>query len=135
MTFDELDIEGDPKKWCPDYLELFDGPSSESKVLKVNEHDRRICGIVLPNPDSYFSISSSMSIKFVSDGALNMQGFKLIYKSAPKKEPEDNADNGSIDYDYQNDTAVIDNRTDYDSVSDREKGTRVLRNYEVVMIV
>lgn len=69
LKFQSFDIENHDS--CVyDYIEIRDGPSKESTILKV------YCGHKIP-PD-VISTSSEMFVKFVSDGSVQKAGFSAI---------------------------------------------------------
>ncbi|XP_063717904.1 bone morphogenetic protein 1-like [Symsagittifera roscoffensis] len=84
INFENLDLEGTFNRKCYDYLEFFDGNSTQSDTIKV-KNNREVCGRELPDPASYFSTGSKLTVRFTSDTTSTTKGFVLSYQSVPRK--------------------------------------------------
>ena len=76
---------------CFDYLEVFDGTSSENEPISFGGHDQ-ICGFSVPETGPRKSSGSTVTIVFVSDDSTNAKGFRLTYKSVPSSRKRRNVD-------------------------------------------
>ena len=84
ITFDDLDLEGTLEGSCHDYLEFFDGASTQS-TRRVVMKSLKVCGREIKDPEPFRSSGSKLTVKFSSDTTVNKRGFMLSYVSVPRK--------------------------------------------------
>lgn len=72
ITFQALDIEKYESNCMADYLEIYDGPSKESRLLG------KFCGDQLPN--RLITSGNSALLHFSSDDTVERSGFELAYQ-------------------------------------------------------
>ena len=72
ITFTYLDIEKYGNDCLTDYLEIYDGPTSQSKLLG------RFCGNKVPPP--LITSNNSALLHFSSDNSEERWGYQVVYK-------------------------------------------------------
>ncbi len=83
VTFTEIDLEGQPGS-CLDYVEIFDGNSTQSPRLKISNF-KKYCGTKVPG--SRTSSGPYLTLRLRTDDLLNRRGFNMTYLIAPKSSP------------------------------------------------
>nr|VZI35148.1 unnamed protein product [Spirometra erinaceieuropaei] len=71
LTFNSFEVESH-ENCSNDYLEVYDGPSTSSKMLK------KLCGPSTPEP--IMSTGNTMTLHFITDKVLNKKGFVAMFK-------------------------------------------------------
>jgi len=64
-----------------DFIRIYDGPSASSPFM------RRLCGFFVPN--DLIGTSSSMFIRFQTNGGTTFQGYQINYSNVGKKHTVD----------------------------------------------
>ena len=77
LTFNDIEIESESNS-CIDYLQVFDGSSSKSSVIRIGGKNR-ICGYSVPQPATVTSSGSSITVTFRSDETNTDRGFDFSY--------------------------------------------------------
>lgn len=78
LTFSTFNLEGASPKCTNDYVEVRDGPSEKSTLIK------RLCGTIKPVP--IISSANSIYLFFESNDKFVFQGFRGTYRTASEGE-------------------------------------------------
>ena len=83
ITFNQISIEGEVGDCEYDYIQLRDGSTSLSGVIRVDKKTR-VCGQKLPKEVTHSSTSETMTVLFKTDETVNSKGFEVTYKAGMK---------------------------------------------------